>query len=140
LFSLIFAGSYLSPEFLGLMGAGSSVAPAAPSSPAIGQAGVNTVMNLLNDPSAQREVSVYVNEAGKRANLFARFDILTVNAIHEVKNVADLSLSQRFMEQALKYKALADASGLELHYWLLNDAPPNVVQWLNSIGVIVHTP
>jgi len=108
------------------------------SSPVLGKQGVDVVMKILNDPNAQREVPVYVQEAGKRANLFARFDILTQTAIHEVKNVTDLSLSQNFMEQVYKYKTIADGTGLELHYWLLKDAPNNVVNFLQNLGIIVH--
>lgn len=108
------------------------------SAAAIGQDGVDTVLSLLQDPSAQTGVKVYVNEAGKRSNLFARFDILTDTAIHEVKNVQNLSLSQNFMAQAEKYKKIADGAGLELHYWLMNDSPKKVIDWLNDIDVYVH--
>jgi hypothetical protein len=110
------------------------------SSAEIGREGVDDVISLLNDPSAQREVTIYVNEAGKRANIFARLDILTNTAIHEVKNVADLDLSQDFMAQATKYKAIADAAGLELNYWLMNDAPNHVASWLQSQGINVIIP
>ena len=107
---------------------------------AVGKAGVDQVMDIIKDPSAIREVSVYINQAGKRANLFARFDILTSQAIHEVKNVANLSLTKPFMEQAVKYKAIADSAGLELHYWLTNDAPQRVQDWLRKLEIFVHTP
>jgi len=108
-------------------------------SSALGKLGVDRVFRFLSDPTAQREVSVYVNEGGKRANLFARFDILTSTAIHEVKNVANLSLAQDFMDQAYKYKLIADSAGLELHYWLINDAPQHVYDWLVQLGISVHT-
>jgi len=93
---------------------------------------------ILADPTAQEEVRVYVGEAGKRANYLARLDILTDTAIHEAKNVVQLSLSQSFMEQATTYKLIADGAGLEFHYGLLNAAPPRVVAWLERLGAIVH--
>lgn len=93
----------------------------------------------MNDPTAQREVRVYVNEAGRRSNYFARLDIVTNTAIHEVKNVSRLSLSKPFMEQASRYKLIADSAGMELHYWLVNDAPQSVVEWLLTLGIQVHT-
>ena len=62
----------------------------------------------------------------------------TSTAIHEVKNLADLSLRQDFMDQAQMYKLFADSGGLELHYWLVNSAPPDLVRWLQSLGIIVH--
>jgi RHS repeat-associated protein len=126
------------------IGGAEALAPAVPvvkaSSPAIGKAAVDQVLKIINDPSAQTEVNVYVNEAGSRANLFARLDILTQTAIHEVKNVANLSLSQNFMDQAYRYKMIADSAGLELHYWLMNDAPAKVQSWLQNIGAAVHIP
>jgi RHS repeat-associated protein len=135
------------PAAIAIMGVGggtvagmSGTSPLPLSSPLIGKAGVDRVLQILNDPSAQTEVNVYVNEAGKRANIFARFDILTNTAIHEVKNVADLSLSQRLMDQAWRYKQIADGAGLELHYWLMNDAPQRVQSWLQNLGIFVHTP
>jgi RHS repeat-associated protein len=104
----------------------------------IGQRGIDLVFKHLNDPTLQQEVKVYVNEAGKRANYFARFDGVTRTAIHEVKNVTNLTLSQGFREQAIRYKSIADSAGLELHYWLVNSAPENVVRWLEQQGIIVH--
>jgi hypothetical protein len=97
------------------------------------------VFDSLNDPAAQEEVRIYVGEAGRRANYFARLDILTETAIHEVKNVAQLSLSQGFKAQATRYYMIAESAGWELHYWLLNSAPPHVVRWLEELGAIVHT-
>ncbi len=105
----------------------------------IGQEGSQRVWNYLNDPTLQTEVKVYINEAGRRINYFARLDGLTDTAIHEVKNVANLSLTQKFMDQATQYKLIADGMGIELHYWLVNSAPANVVQWLQQNGIIVHT-
>ena len=110
-----------------------------PHSTRIGQLGEEAVYKLLNDPTAQREVRVYVNEAGRRSNYFARLDIVTNTAIHEVKNVSRLSLSEPFMEQASRYKLIADSAGMELHYWLVNDAPQSVVEWLLTLGIQVHT-
>jgi hypothetical protein len=75
----------------------------------------------------------------RRANYFARLDGVTQSAIHEVKNVASLSLSQGFMDQAYRYKMLADSMEVELHYWLTNSYPARVVEWLEQLGVIVHT-
>jgi RHS repeat-associated protein len=105
----------------------------------IGQRGQKMVFDSLNDPAAQEEVRIYVGEAGRRANYFARLDILTETAIHEVKNVAQLSLSQGFKAQATRYYMIAESAGWELHYWLLNSAPPHVVRWLEELGAIVHT-
>jgi len=127
------------------VGGAEALTPALPfvietSSPLIGKAGVDQVLKIINDPGAQTEIMVYVNEAGKRGNYFARFDILTRTAIHEVKNVANLSLTQTFMDQAYRYKSIADSAGLELHYWLINDAPTKVSRWLERLGVTVHTP
>jgi hypothetical protein len=131
-------GAWLS-EMLGLACLDGDCGNELKSSYEIGRQGQKMVMDFLNDPTAQEEVRVYVGEAGKRANYFARFDILTETAIHEVKNVADLSLSQSFMNQAQTYKLIADSSGLELHYWLVNSAPQRVIDFLQELGVIVHT-
>jgi hypothetical protein len=107
----------------------------------IGQNGVNKVLNILKDPSARTEQSIWVVNDGVRIPYpFARFDIVTTDAIHEVKNVADLSLSQDFMDQAYRYKLIADSGNLELHYWLVNDAPQNVQLWLQRLGIVVHVP
>ena len=111
----------------------------ASSSHAIGEQGAQAVWKFLNDPTLQTELRVYVGEAGKRANYFARLDGPTSTAIHEVKNVSNLSLRQTFMDQAHTYKLLADSMGIELHYWLTNSAPDHVVQWLRTLGAIVHT-
>jgi hypothetical protein len=105
----------------------------------IGSEGAQRVWNHLNDPTLQTEVKVYVNEAGRRANYFTRLDGLTNTAIHEVKTVSNLSLSQNFMDQAHRYKLLADSMGIELHYWLTNSSPQKVVNWLQQQGIIVHT-
>jgi RHS repeat-associated protein len=105
----------------------------------IGEEGAQRVWRILNDPSLQTEVRVYVSEGGKRANYFARFDGLTDTAIHEVKNVSNLSLTQGFMNQATTYKRIADGMNLEVHYWLVNSAPPKVINWLQQQGIIVHT-
>jgi RHS repeat-associated protein len=105
----------------------------------IGEEGAQLVFGYLNDPTLRREVMVYVQEAGKRANYFARLDGLTSTAIHEVKNVGQLSLSQDFMNQARTYTKIADGLGVDLHYWLLRSAPERVVTWLQELGVIVHT-
>jgi len=108
------------------------------SPPVIGKMGVDQVMKILNDSTAQTEVQVYIGEAGKRANVFARLDIVTSSAIHEVKNVADLSLTQNLMNQAYRYKSIADSAGLEMHYWLMNSSPEKVVNWLQRMGIFVH--
>ena len=104
----------------------------------IGEAGEDLVFKYLNDPTLEREVMVYVNEGGKRANYFARLDGLTSTAIHEVKNGTQLSLSEEFRNQAHTYKLIADSLGVELHYWLLRSYPQHVIEWLNELGAIVH--
>jgi len=121
-------------EAAGLVGASVQLG-----SSAIGQAGVRQVLRILNDPSAQTEVPVNLRIGSQVQFLWARLDIVTQNAIHEVKNVAALSLNQAFTDQALKYKAIAESMGYELHYWLMSDAPASVVQWLLRRGIIVHT-
>jgi hypothetical protein len=98
----------------------------------IGRNGVNQVLRTLNDPNALTEQTVTGN------GLSGRIDILTNTAMNEVKNVANLSLSQRFMEQAYRYSEIAQANELELHYWLVNDHPQYIVDWLSRLGIIVH--
>ena len=98
----------------------------------IGRNGVNQVLKTLNDPNALTEQTVTGN------GLSGRIDILTNTAMNEVKNVANLSLSQQFMEQAYKYSEIAQANELELHYWLVNDHPQYIVDWLSRLGIIVH--
>jgi hypothetical protein len=100
----------------------------------IGDAGEEIVLRNLNDPTAQRKVPIRVVGVS-RPN--GRFDIVTSSAIHEVKNVAKLSLSQRFKNQALFYKAVADAAETPLVYHLLRDVPPHVVRWLERQGIQV---
>jgi hypothetical protein len=105
----------------------------------LGQEGQRLVMDFLKDPTSQEEVWVWVGEAGKRVNQFALLDIVAETAIHEAKNVAQLSLSQEFVAQAMKHKTIADAAGLELNYWLLRSAPQHVFRWLRQVlEVVVH--
>jgi hypothetical protein len=103
-----------------------------PDSNQIGRNGENQVLKTLNDPSALTQQTVAGN------GFSGRIDILTDTGMHEVKNVADISLSQRFMEQAYRYTEIAQANSIELHYWLLNDHPQYVVDWLSRLGIIVH--
>jgi RHS repeat-associated protein len=108
-------------------GAGSKL-----SSYQIGQNGVKQVLETLDDPSAQTEQTLTAN------GLSGRFDIATDTTLNEVKNVANLSLSQRFMEQAMRYSTIAEGLGKPLHYWLVNDKPQYIVDWLQNLGITVH--
>ena len=63
----------------------------------------------------------------------------------EIWGVALLILSHCFCQMMLgmfpknTYKLIADSAGMELHYWLVNDAPQSVVEWLLTLGIQVHT-
>jgi RHS repeat-associated protein len=138
-YPIILKACLLSAVCATIIGAGVMGVQVIKNSVQIGQEGVNRVLDILNDPTAETEQSVWVLNNGELVPYpFARFDIVTSDAIHEVKNVTDLSLSQDFMEQAYRYKMIADSGGLDLHYWLLNDKPGAVVDWLQQQGIIVH--
>ena len=99
-----------------------------------GTEGVQRTLQALDDPTAQTEVPVRLN--GARFP-FARFDIETDTGIFEVKNVKveNLSLSQRFMNQANLYNAISNVIGKPLTYVFMHGAPDRIVDWLSTRGI-----